>query len=369
MSKVKPEFASEIKKYGAKDFQACYNCGNCTAICNLTEKNANFPRIFIRHGLLGQTDEILKSKELWMCYACGDCSINCPRQAAPGDYMAALRRYAIAGYEPTGLTKLIFKNNIFSLFITLLFAVILGFFLLTIKPETEIARWIFNIFPYEIIHTMGIIIFSITGISILVGMLNMIFRLSKNKIIDPKNKRSFFKSVSYVINELATMKRYRDCDADEAEDSYWRGKPALMKPWFVHWSIMWGFLGLLLATILDFMLKDPATDMWLPSRLLGTIAGILMMYGASLAVFYRIKKVTRTYEQTKLADWMLLSFLWIAGFTGFWLEISVFFTWDTVFNQLVFGLHTIISMELVLLFAFSKFAHAVYRPIALFFSV
>jgi hypothetical protein len=26
-----------------------------------------------------------------------------------------------------------------------------------------------------------------------------------------------------------------------------------LKPWFVHWMIMMGFLGLLLATILDFI--------------------------------------------------------------------------------------------------------------------
>ena len=96
MSTIKPDFAEEIKKYGATDFDACYNCGNCTAVCELTDKNANFPRMFIRYGMLGQQEEILKSKELWLCYACGECSLNCPRQAAPGDYMSAMRRYAIA---------------------------------------------------------------------------------------------------------------------------------------------------------------------------------------------------------------------------------------------------------------------------------
>jgi hypothetical protein len=35
-------------------------------------------------------------------------------------------------------------------------------------------------------------------------------------------------------------------------------------------------------------------------------------------------------------------------------------------NQVVFIIHTIVSMELVILFAFSKFAHAFYRPLALF---
>ena len=117
MSRIDPEFASEIKKYGAKDFSACFNCGNCTAVCGLTDKSANYPRMFIRYGMLGLKEEILQSKEIWLCYACGECSETCPRQAGPGDYMAALRRYAIASYEPTGLTKLIFKSKpVFILF-------------------------------------------------------------------------------------------------------------------------------------------------------------------------------------------------------------------------------------------------------------
>lgn len=362
MATIDTGFAKEIKKYGAKDFDACFNCGNCTAVCGLTEKNANFPRMFIRYGMLGQKEEILKSKELWLCYACGECSLNCPRQAAPGDYMAALRRYSIASYEPTGLTKLIFKSNLFSIFVTLFFAVLLAFFLLTIKPDEVVARWIFNIFPYAVIHNIGIAIFSITGLSIVWGMLAMYLKLS---VKTDKKNNNFFSSISKVFSELGTMKRYRTCDSEE--ESHWKTKPEIVKPWFVHWAIMWGFIGLLVATSLDFILKDPATSIWWPSRILGTAAGLLMIYGTSFAMYYRLKKITRSYAETRLADWMLLSFLWIAGFTGFWLEVSVGFASDNILNQIVFMLHTIVSMELVLLFAFSKFAHAFYRPLALFF--
>jgi ferredoxin len=365
MARVNPDFASEIKKYGAKEFDACYNCGTCTAICGLTEQKANFPRIFIRQGMLGQKNEILDSKELWLCYACGDCTSNCPREAAPGDYMAAMRRYAISRYEPTGLTRLMFKSNPIFILITLFFAVLLGFFLFTMKPEYEVARWIFNLIPYAVIHTMGIVIFSFTGLSMLWGLISMVMHMSKKAKKDEKSKTGFFKALFGIIGELLTMKRYKDCDTEE--DSFWKSKPWFRRPWFVHWSIMWGFIGLLLATILDFILKDPATDIWWPSRILGTIAGLLMVYGTSIAIFYRINKITKAYAETKMADWMLLIFLWFAGVTGFWLEISVALNAGAFFNQIVMLIHTVISMELVLLFSFSKFAHALYRPIALYF--
>jgi ABC-type multidrug transport system fused ATPase/permease subunit len=365
MSKIDPGFASEIKKYGAKDFSACFNCGNCTAVCGLTEKNANFPRIFIRKGMLGQKEEILQSKELWLCYACGDCSETCPRQAGPGDYMAALRRYAIASYEPTGLTKLIFKSNPLFIIFTLFLSVLLGFFLFTLKPEYEISRWLFSILPYTVIHNMGLVIFSITGISVVWGLIKMSLKLSDLSRKTDKPKGNMLRSLKEILNELATMKRHKACN--EEDDSFWKNKAAGVQPWFVHWSIMWGFIGLLVATILDFMLKDPATDMWWPSRILGTVAGLFLAYGTSLSIYYRLKKVTKAFSETRLADWIFLWFLWIAGITGFWLGISVAFQADFLFNHVVFLIHTILSMELVLLFAFSKFAHAVYRPMALFF--
>ena len=365
MTKIDTGFANEIKKYGAKDFDACFNCGNCTAVCELTEKNANFPRMMIRNGMLGQKEEILKSKELWLCYSCGDCSDKCPRQASPGEYMSALRRYAIAGYEPTGLTKLIFKSNFSYVLITLVLAVILSFFLLTLNAGHEVARWIFNILPYEVIHNTGIIIFIITGISVMWGLTKMWLLLNKNEVKKDKQKHTFIESISYVINEMATMKRYKNCD--EEEDSFWKSKHVLVKPWLIHWSIMWGFIGLLIATTLDFIFKDPATDIWFPARILGTISGILLVYGTSIALYYRQTKITKAYSDTKLADWVFLIFLWIAGLTGFWLEIAVTFDAVAFINHIVLLIHTIISMELVLLFAFSKFAHAVYRPLALFY--
>ncbi len=365
MTKIDPYFADELKKYGAKDFDACFNCGNCTAVCALSEKSANYPRMMIRLGMLGLKKDLLASKEPWLCYACGDCSDTCPRQAGPGQYMAALRRYAISAYEPTGITRLMFKNNAMFILITMVIAIFLGFFLLTLKPEHEVARWIFTYMPYAVIHNMGLVIFGFTGLSIIWGTSSVLVRLNRNQNQDGKSKVGFFKAVSLVVNELATMKRYQNCDKED--DSYWKKKSWFIQPWFIHWSIMWGFIGLLLATVLDFILKDPAVSTWWPGRILGTISGLFMIYGSSLAINYRLKKVTKIYSETRLADWTFLWFLWVAGITGFWLEASVFVGADNLVNHTIFLLHTVISMELVLLFAFSKFAHAVYRPLALFF--
>jgi nitrate reductase gamma subunit len=215
------------------------------------------------------------------------------------------------------------------------------------------------------LHGLGMAVFALMGISALAGVLAMWLKINREKKLN--FNRDFFKkavdSVRFVIAEATTMKRYRNCDSDS---SVWQQKAVWLRPWFVHWTIMWGFIGLLVATTLDFMFKDPATTIWWPSRLLGTATGMLMVYGSSVALFYRIKKVTKTYANTLLADWIFLVFLWLAGVTGFWLETAVAFGADLFVNQIVLMIHIIISMELVILFAFSKFAHAFYRPLALF---
>ena len=352
MSRIDPRFADELKKYGADDFAACFNCGNCTAVCALTDKNTNYPRYMIRLGILGLKKEIRSSMEPWLCYACGDCSETCPRQADPGQYMAALRRYTIASYEPTGITKLMFRSNPAFILITIVIAMVLGFFLFTLKPEMTVSRWIFAWLPYAVIHSMGLVIFAFAGLSAAWGVISMWINLGKDLPKDNKNRMPLRKALGAVMNEVASLKRYRDCDLEE--DSYWKEKPWFTQPWFVHWSVMWGFIGLLVATSLDFLLKDPETTIWWPSRILGTAAGLLMVYGATKAISNRMKKITRIYRETTLADWTFLWFLWIAGITGFWLEASVALGANNPVNHVVFLIHTVISMELVLLFAFSK---------------
>ena len=108
--RINPKFAKELQKYGATDFSACYNCGNCTAICDLSDTENSFPREMIRFSTLGLEEEIKGSLKPWLCYSCGDCSTDCPRQAEPSELMTALRRWLIAKYDWTGLSGLLYRS-------------------------------------------------------------------------------------------------------------------------------------------------------------------------------------------------------------------------------------------------------------------
>ena len=41
----------------------------------------------------GQADKLSVDPDLWLCYQCNDCSTHCPRNARPGDVLAAVRTY------------------------------------------------------------------------------------------------------------------------------------------------------------------------------------------------------------------------------------------------------------------------------------
>ena len=91
---------------------------------------------------------------------------------------------------------------------------------------------------------------------------------------------------------------------------------------------MWGFLGLLAATILDYGLalvgiKATGTPVpiWYPVRLLGTVAGILLVYGATMLIIQRFRGRERSVRHSTTADWTLLALVWITGVTGFALEL------------------------------------------------
>jgi len=66
----------------------------------------------------------------------------------------------------------------------------------------------------------------------------------------------------------------------------------------------------------------------------------------------------------------LLVLLSITGATGFFIEVALYLPDAPAVIQLgywVFLFHVAVAMELMLFLPFTKFAHAMYRPVALFF--
>ena len=368
----------ELQKFGAADVSACFSCGTCTATCPLVTDDATFPRRMIRYAQVGLRDRLLSSKELWTCYACGECSETCPTQAEPSEFMAAARRYAIGSYDRTGLARTMYTRPVLGTVIAVFLA---AFFALFMAAGHALPGGgsldLFAFVPEDLIHTLGIVVMAIVALAGLAGIVTMVRQVGRAEGIGWRTVagsraaigRSLRAAWEAIGIESLGQRRYRaDCDADKAV------VPLYRRRWLLHAVTMWGFLGLLAATILDYGLalvgiKATGTPVpiWYPVRLLGTIAGLMLVYGTSVLIIDRIRRVNRSVAHSNPADWTLLALLWITGVTGFALELALYLPAAPAWGYWVFLFHVAVAMELVLLAPFMKLAHVLYRPVALFF--
>jgi nitrate reductase gamma subunit len=362
----------ELQRYGATDISACFNCGVCTAICPLSVDGASFPRRMSRYAQLGMREKLLSSPELWSCYGCSECTDSCPTQADPASFMAAARRYAVASYDRTHLAQYLATSRVFALvFVTALVGLLSAFMYSVHKPVDGSTLAFFDFVPSDIVHNMGVAVMAVMGLAALIGLLEMVRRVLRGPATGAA-KATARKTVDAAWNAAAVeslaQTRFRSDCADATETRPWYSQR-----WFIHFATMWGFLGLLAATMLDYGLEllglkatGTPVPIWYPVRLLGTLAGAALIYGTTVLIVRRLRRSDRSSLHSTTSDWTFLSMLWIAGVTGFILELGLYLPSAPSWGYPMFLVHVAVAMALVLLVPFGKFAHVLYRPVALF---
>lgn len=359
---VNPELLPTLRKYGAFDISACFNCGNCTSVCQLTGDPNNFPRRLIRYGQLGMQDRLLAAGDLWMCYNCGDCTATCPREADPAGFMGAARRYAIAHYDPTGLARLYYRSTVARIGLFLLLSLLFTFLLLWHRGGMNGRRLsLFDFVPGHVVHDVGVGIFVLIGLAACIGTLSMAYRVLKARDAWAwRGWGALLAAVRHACSESLGLMRYQQCDADKAD------RPWYVRPWFIHATILWGFLAMLAATTLDYLFKEIGSYVppWYPTRLLGTIGGGVCLYGLAMILYRRYRQEVDPYKSSRFDDWFFPTLLAVTVMTGLGTLLVVYLP-PTRFAYVLFLVHVVLAMDLLVLLPITKFAHAVYRPLAL----
>lgn len=375
---VDTDLLADLQRFGAGDVSACYSCGTCTATCPLVDDDATFPRRLIRYAEVGLRDELLGSKELWTCYHCGLCSDACPTQADPAGFMAAARRYAVARYDRTRLADTLYTRPAMANGIVAALVLLFGAFMYGARGPQEAGRLaLFTFVPYELIHWTGVGVMVLVLAAALSGLVTMIRSVAvldgtdlSSLVVDRQSRAT---SVQALWDALAVeslgQRRFREDCHDQAPP-----EPLYRRRWLVHALTIWGFLGLLTATVVDYGLdlmgvKPTGTSvaLWYPTRLLGTAAGLSLVYGVTMFAVDRIRGISPASRNSTASDWLLLGLLWVTGLTGFLLEIALYVPGGPGWGYWVFLVHVAVAMVLLLLLPFTKLAHVVYRPVALFF--
>jgi nitrate reductase gamma subunit len=135
--------------------------------------------------------------------------------------------------------------------------------------------------------------------------------------------------------------------------------------WIAHLAMFWGFLGLAVTTTLDEIVNPAAAPLELtsPIRILGNISGVLFVAGVSVSIGRRLF-VPSVRENSNLGDFVFLLLLFLTGVSGFTTEI--FSDLNVVFpDGFSYWFHIILVTALLASAPFSKFVHAIGRPILL----
>lgn len=367
---VDPGLLADIKRFGTLDVSACFSCGTCTATCPLSDDGGTFPRRIIRYAQVGMKDSLLSSKELWTCYHCGLCSETCPTEADPGAFMAAARRYAIASYDRTKLARTLYTRPVAGSAIAVLVALFFALFMYAGHgPRSAASLELFRFVPEGLVHWTGVAVMALMFAAGAAGVVTMARGIARAENAHVSSRAALRALWAALGVESLGQRRYRaDCRDDTRPEPLWRRR------WLVHALTVWGFLGLLTATILDYALALAGAKktgahvaLWYPPRLIGTIAGASLVYGVSVLILNRLRKANRTAQASTTSDWLFPILLWVTGVTGFLLELALYLPHAPGWGYWVFLLHVSVAMELLLLLPFMKFAHALYRPVALFF--
>ncbi len=367
--RVDPTFLSELERFGAFDVKACFNCGNCTAVCPLSQGRDSFPRRLVRFAQLGMRQRLSAAREMWLCYYCGECSDSCPRQAEPGEFMASARRYFISAWDLTGLAGRLYVSPAFTIAFIGILGAIFTMMLLASRGRLNPERMdLFGFIDLSLLHYTGIVVMALAGLAAAANVFSFARNLKGEVSRVSKEEGSFLRrawdAAFVTVKELAAQRNFQDCDIDENEIR----EPIYLSRRVLHLTIMWGFLGLLGATALDLLFKTPGSQvpLWYPARLLGTLSGLALMYGTTASIISRaLRHGQSPFAHTLLSDWLLLGLLWSVGLTGFILEVAVYLPTGPTWGYVAFLVHVVLALELLIFMPFTKFAHAFYRPVAL----
>lgn len=356
--KVDPEFVEDLKEYGVSDWNDCYHCGNCTAICPLTETGFLFPRRAIRYMQMGLKKNLSQSVEPWLCYYCGECSDTCPRNANPGEIMMSLRRYLTSLYDWTGLSRMFYKSITSEIVaLALVFFLVIGMFIFHHGPMVTDGVQLNTFAPWHAVELGDLIMAALVSFFLLSNIFNMYLKII---IFDKKLKVPIYlyvKEFWLLIYHFVSQIRLFKC---EDKRSYWLS----------HWLLMTGYATMftMVVVFLKWFQTDNIYPITHPQRWLGYYATFGLLYGTIVFMLGRLKKDKQNNKYSHDSDWVFLTMLLLVTLTGIMVHIFRYMTLPHA-TYYTYAIHLALAVAMIMVeVPFSKWSHLAYRPFAMYFA-
>jgi quinone-modifying oxidoreductase subunit QmoC len=347
------EFRAQLQKRGGATASRCYQCATCSSVCQLAPDGAPFPRKQMHYVQWGLGDRLASDPAVWLCHYCNDCTTRCPRDAKPGDVMQAARALTVETLAaPRFMGKLVGRAKVtwplllgvpFAFWVVVLYA-ING---LTI-PEAPLVYDL--LVPHWLIY---VVFFPVTGLVLLASLVS---GLRFWKLIGKNQQRtgSFIGNVIPAAIEVGIHSRFAKCGT--AGSRRWG-----------HFFLMWGFIGALIATTLAivalYLIGTYPLPLDHPFKYVGNIAALLLLVGGIWLWINRMRGGERTGTSTAFDNFFLYLVLLVI-FTGIFTEIGRFF-FPPALACWIYIVHLTSILTLFVTFPYSKFAHLIYRTLAM----
>ncbi len=342
MAPINTAFGKELKKYGGFDFNACYNCGTCTAVCSLSTEEDSFPREMVRFSVLGLKNDIKSSLKPWLCYYCGQCSMYCPQNANPAELMMTLRRWLISQYDWTRLSGLFYRSLPVTIVAMLLLA--MGVLVYSIYENFNLERIMHTGHTFEML--------AIASVFVIILLPNII-RMWYFIILKPGLKIPLIRYVTglwELVVHMFTQKRTLGCDDNEVR-------------WFEHFILVIGYLGLLFTTVfLNWFFNESLFII-----ILGYVLSAIIFTITIIFISERIRKTKEISKHSQPSDWTFVTWLFLMGLTAF--AVRLFIDLKLLDNNIwLYLFHIIILVQWALIIVpFGKWTHFLYRSFAMYF--
>jgi Fe-S oxidoreductase len=354
-NKVSPDLYSEVQRLGARDMEACMQCGNCASACPLSSGENTFPRKIYRYLQLGLRDKLLESPEPWLCYYCGDCNTDCPRGAEPAETMMATRRWLMTQYDWTGLAKKFYTSPTalvgaflgIALFVVMLFLIFHG---PVVTDRVELTTFA----PVHWVHL---------GDQVMVGLIFLI--LFSNAFYMYSRVMQGTKIPLYLYITQApvfflnyfTQRRWRKCGTSSGS-AWWR---------HIFLFSGWVAMEILVMAYLSAFQTDIVQPFWHPTRMLGYYATIALMVGSTTMLYSRwFKKEEKLHRYSDFIDVFFLELIIAIAVTGILVHIFRMAGLPLI-TYTTYVIHVAICVGMLcLMIPFGKLSHLMYRPLAIF---
>jgi quinone-modifying oxidoreductase subunit QmoC len=173
--------------------------------------------------------------------------------------------------------------------------------------------------------------------------------------VGPPRRGSFLTSLVPVLGEISSHGRFANCEA---------GRP---RRWG-HLALLWGFVGaavtsgLLVVALYGFGAQLPL-PLDHPFKILGNISAVLLVVGGVILLVNRLGDPQKNGATTAFDRFFLTVVLLVIA-TGVLAEVGRFF-FPAALACSIYVVHLSVVLTLFVTFPYSKFAHMLYRTLAM----